>query len=336
MAEIMTELRRGTFRLLKPIFFKEFSERWLKDYAVLSVKPLTLRFYRTMVRSYLNPALGNLLLSQITPHRIQSLLASYQRERHLSAKTLRCLLTTLKTMLKHAKQWNHLRENPAEGVKPPRLEEREMDFLHPGEIQLLLKHSDEPHRTLFLTAILTGMRRGELLGLQWGDIDWHNNLIHVRRSLYWQTQEELAEHNDTRMGKWRFSTPKSKNSVRRSVMSPKLREALELHQIASPRSQYDLVFCTKDGQPIHAENMLRREFFPALRRAGLRRIRFHDLRHTYTTLLIAQGENVKFIQSQLGHASIETTLDRYGHLLPEAHGQVGERLDALVFECDNG
>ena len=77
--------------------------------------------------------------------------------------------------------------------------------------------------------------------------------------------------------------------------------------------------------------MVKREFLPTLARAGLRRIRFHDLRHTYTTLLIAQGENIKFIQSQLGHSSIEMTMDRYGHLLPETHGRVGERLDAQIF-----
>lgn len=77
--------------------------------------------------------------------------------------------------------------------------------------------------------------------------------------------------------------------------------------------------------------MVRREFLPALTRAGLRRIRFHDLRHTYTTLLIAQGENPKVIQSQLGHASIETTFDRYGHLLPESRRQIGPRLDAQLF-----
>ena len=235
----------------------------------------------------------------------------------------------LKLTLKHARQWGYLRENPAQDIRPVRVEPKEMDFLRPDEIQLLLKNSDEPFRTLFLTAILTGMRRGELLGLQWGDIDWHNNTIHVRRTLYCYSKAELTEREAAQ--KWQFSSPKSSRSIRSIEMSPCLREALEFHRLQCPASPYNLVFCAKEGKPILAENMVKREFLPALTRAGLRRIRFHDLRHTYTTLLIAQGENPKVIQSQLGHASIETTFDRYGHLLPESRRQIGTKLDAQVF-----
>ena len=172
------------------------------------------------------------------------------------------------------------------------------------------------------------MRRGELLGLQWGDIDWDNNVIHVRRSLFRHNKEEL---NGGEKQLWRFSTPKSKRSIRTVDLSPKLRGALELHRLGCSVSPHDLVFCTSNGEPIDANNMVNREFLPALSRAGLRRVRFHDLRHTHTALLIAQGAHVKFIQSQLGHASITTTLDRYGHLLPEARHGAGERLDAMVF-----
>jgi integrase len=284
-----------------------------------------------MARTYLTPAFGHLLLTQITPQHVQSFVGRCQREMGLAQKTARLLFITLKTMLKRAKQWGYLGQNPMEEINPPRVEERETDFLHPDEIQLFLKCADEPYRTLFLTAILTGMRRGELLGLQWGDIDWVNGEIRVRRSLYRKTKVELAEEAQSGKASWRFSTPKSKSGTRAVIMSPRLKEALELHRLACPAGQHDLVFCNKKGGPLQPRNMILREFFPALNRAGLRRIRFHDLRHTYTSLLLAQGENLKFIQSQLGHASIQTTLDRYAHLLPETQRQAGERLDALVF-----
>ena len=91
------------------------------------------------------------------------------------------------------------------------------------------------------------------------------------------------------------------------------------------------MFCSKDGTPLDQANLYNRMLQPTLRRAGLRRIRFHDLRHTYASMLINQGENLKYVQSQLGHASITTTVDRYGHLMPDAHGGASERLDATLF-----
>jgi integrase len=114
-------------------------------------------------------------------------------------------------------------------------------------------------------------------------------------------------------------------------MSPALKEALEIHRISCPVGPHDLVFCTKSGGPLDPDNMVKREFLPALTAAGLRRVNFHSLRHSYTSMLISQGENVKFIQSQLGHASIQTTLDRYGHLLPVDQVGVGRKLDAQLF-----
>ena len=107
--------------------------------------------------------------------------------------------------------------------------------------------------------------------------------------------------------------------MRTWFMSPELKKALEIHRITAPVGKNDLVFCSKTGNPIDPAKFIQREFDPALTRAGIRKIRFHDLRHTYATLLIAQNENLKFIQSQLGHALITTTIDRYGHFLPNAH-----------------
>jgi len=228
--------------------------------------------------------------------------------------------------LNHAKSLRYITFNPVEEIKPFPLEHKEMDFLIPSEISSLLKHASEPFKTLFLMAILTGMRRGEILGLQWGDIDWNSNTIFVRRSLYWLMKKE-SQGSEQR---WRFLEPKSKRSKRAIVMSPKLKEALEIHRLKAIEGSYDLVFCNKEGSPVDPDNMVKREFNSTLRFAGLRKIRFHDLRHTYCSLLISQGENIKFIQNQLGHASIQTTIDRYGHLLPCDQYGVGSKLDSQI------
>ena len=114
-------------------------------------------------------------------------------------------------------------------------------------------------------------------------------------------------------------------------MSPALIRELRKYQKIAPKSEGDLVFCTDDGKVLDDANLRHRIFEPALQKAGLRKIRIHDLRHTYASLLINQGENLKYVQKQLGHASITTTVDRYGHLMPDAHKDAGARLDQNVF-----
>ena len=162
-----------------------------------------------------------------------------------------------------------------------------------------------------MIATTIGMQ-GELFGLLWEDIDFAAHVIHVRRALW----------------RGRLGTPKSRRSRRAIDMPPTLEAALR-RLSATRRSEF--VFCSERGTPIDADNFRHREFPQALRRAGLRRVRFHDLRHTYTSLLIAHGAHPKYIQAQLGHASIQTTLDRYGHLMPQLHQAEAQKLDQLVF-----
>ncbi|KAA3630730.1 MAG: site-specific integrase, partial [Calditrichaeota bacterium] len=216
---------------------------------------------------------------------------------------------------KHAVIWGYINRDPSQYVKRPRVEQEEMDFLTPEEVRSFLDHVNPTYYTLFLTAVMTGMRRGEVLALQWGDVDWNSNQILVRRSY----------------SKGEFIQPKTKNSIRRIVISPVLKQSLNRHRTFGKDLEMDLIFSNEVGLPLDPDNLIKREFHPALDRAGLRRIRFHDLRHTYASILIAQGENIKFVQSQLGHASAKTTLDRYGHLMPNLDNDAARRLDKTVF-----
>lgn len=311
----LNQINVGTYLEFEKILFEEYSTKWLSDYAMISVKKSTYRSYSDIVRLHLNPYFGKRYLHKITTADIQRFVSEKILKNNLNPKTVVNILIPLKEMFKHAVIWGYLKRDPSLHVKRPRVEHKEMDFLNPEEIRLFLKNVKSKYYALFMTAVMTGMRRGEILALQWGDIDWNSNQISVRRSLY----------------RGEFMTPKSRNSFRRIVMSPTLRQTLEQHRLFGKQSERDLIFSNSKGMAIDPDNLVNREFNSALDRAGLRRIRFHDLRHTYASLLISQGENIKFIQSQLGHASAKTTLDRYGHLMPNLENNAARRLDETVF-----
>lgn len=312
LTEVMGEVHSGAYRDIKKITFKRFAEEWLNSYAKTKTKPSTLKSYQNIIDTHLTPVFGDFLLTDITTAMLQRYVA--KRLERVKAKTAINELVPFKMMFKHAVRWGYLKLNPAEHVERPRVEKEEMEILTPEEVRLFLNHVTPKHKPFFLTAVLTGLRRGELLGLQWGDIDWNNNQINVRRSV-WNGE---------------FVTPKSKNSVRRIDISPYLAMEFKRHKLACPVSDLDLVFPNSKGTPLEPDSLVKRHFLPALRRAKIKRVRFHDLRHTNVALRIEQGQNIKYIQHQLGHASIQTTLDRYGHLLKEVNTEQAKKLDTIL------
>jgi hypothetical protein len=182
-------------------------------------------------------------------------------------------------------------------------------FLHAGaEEEVGIGH---------VTTTGTGMRLGELLALRWSDVEWRNRRLWVRRSI-------------TRKGT--VQEPKTRGSVRAIAITPTLLSALREHRMRSAyKADGALIFSTAKGTPLDGVNLVRREFKPALRKAKLPDIRFHDLRHGFASLLIAQGEHPKLISEQLGHSSVKITMDRYGHLMDQSYGDASARLDATLF-----
>lgn len=312
LTEIVGEVHNGTYREIKKITFAEYAALWLDSYAKSKTKLSTFASYKHIIMNHLTPVMGDYLLTELDTGRLQRYVA--MRLGKVKPKTVINELVPLKEMFKHAVKWGYLKVNAAEYVERPRVEREEMEILTPAEVGLLLEHASPKRKTLFLTAVLTGMRRGELLGLKWGDIDRNYTQIHVRRSLW----------------KGQFVTPKSKKSERKIDLSPHLAEALRQHRLTCPASGLDLVFCNSEGAPVEPDNMVKRDFLPVLKKAGISRVRFHDLRHTNVALRIEQGQNIKYIQHQLGHASIQTTLDRYGHLLTDVNTEQARKLDSIL------
>ncbi len=164
-------------------------------------------------------------------------------------------------------------------------------------------------------AIDTGMRQGELLGAKWDNIDWEMAQFQVKRTF---------NHG-------RFYKPKTKKSRRKIDLSPQMLNQLADWKRQCPESELNLIFPNGKGNPINCNNLYNRVYLPAIEKAGIPRLTFHALRHTFASILIDQKENIKYIQNQLGHAKASTTLDIYSHLMKTDNPEAAKRRGELIF-----
>ena len=212
--------------------------------------------------------------------------------------------------------------NPLRDAKRPRgkgnTEEKKIKILTPTQIKALLGGvEDQKYKTLIQLAVMSGARQGELLGLKWPDVDWENSQIYIQRSF----------------NKGSFYSTKTQTSKRRIDLGPAMMTELKRWRLACPKNRLQLVFPNESGNPINYSNAVNRYFKPALEKAGLPSIRWHDLRHTFASLLIHQGENIKYIQSQLGHSSPTVTLNVYAHLMNPVNQASACRLENTIFSA---
>jgi len=162
---------------------------------------------------------------------------------------------------------------------------------------------------------MTGARQGELLSAKWGDFDLKKCQLYIQRTF----------------NNGRFFPTKTKGSKRKIDLSPTLLKELKKWKLACPKTKLDLMFPNDAGGPIDKNNLIKKKFDSALKKAEIERIRFHDLRHNYASLMIEQGENIKYIQTQLGHSSLMVTLNVYAHLMKEANQDTVLRLQNTIF-----
>jgi integrase len=287
--------------------------------------------YDGLFRKHLLPILGDRPLPSIGVEDVQELKSTKLAE-GLSPQTVKHLLRLLRQMLNHAVDWGYLRRNPATKVKDPSVPIKEMDCFSPEEVRLFLEHVPAKWKAFFLMAITTGLRQGEILAAKWSNLDWNSQQYFVR--------ENLAR----KRGKYEggLAPTKTEGATARVDVSPHCLDALRQHrarqaeeklQAGEGYEDMDLIFANPLGTPLDHKNVVNRVFNPTLEAARLRRIRFHDLRHTCASLLIDMDENPKYIQRQMRHASIDTTFNRYGHLFPDKKREAMQRLDGLLMGC---
>jgi integrase len=321
------QVHDGVYRELAPITFKAYAEKWLEGLGGL--KPSTVRDYRSMLNSALIPAWADRPLTSLDVTDVNAFTAKRTGTR--KPRTLNKYIGLLYKLFEDAVESGHLavnrlhRSRALRRPKPLRPEdEGEVEILNAAEVNQLLGKIATHYVPLYVTLVSTGMRLGEALGLQFGDVDWNAQQIRIRRSLY----------------KGTYYLPKTKKSRRTIDVGDQVLGALrgiERDRYKDDRAPAGApVFTTTTGALINPDNLRNRVWGPAIQAAGLRHVTIHSLRHTFASLLIAQGENIKYISEQMGHGSIQITVDRYGHLFPNEKREAPARLEAQLAAGKDG
>lgn len=311
----LDKLAYGLIGVNPNMTFRDLAERFDQDYIQMRLKPSSAFDYRQAIKNHLMPVFGKKKLVDITIDDVQRLIRA-KLKKGLSPRTTAKIVTLLGTMLTQGVRWGYLKENVVRYVDKPRVLDKEMDFLRPGEVKQLLDACDLNFLPHVATAALTGMRQGEQLALAWDDISFEEQVIRIKRTV----------------GPGGIiGSPKSAAGTRTIPLTPMLAAILEEHKVRSGGAGPDLVFPGHDGGYMKSHT-LTKQFKRILAEAELRQIRWHDLRHSFASLMLSLGESILFVQRMLGHSKPSTTLNRYGHLVPEASFGIGSKLDSLIFE----
>ena len=326
LAQREAEVLRGEYVEHRKTLFSELAQDWLKSEVQPTARPTTIERYNIVLRNHLLPIFGATYIENIRPRDIQAFAAQKVAD-GLANATIQQQLTVLRSVLAKAVEWGLLRSNPATGfkIRLPQEPPSAVRPLNPDEIRLFLDHTPARWYALFVFT-WSGMRLSEILAAKWANLDWEKGRYNVRESL---TRKRL------------FARPKTPSSEAPVPLSEFVMETLKQHRqdqaehrllMGAQYQDQDLIFPALKGTPTCHETVNKGAIKSILKNAGLRPIRFHDLRHTCASLMIKNGESPKTIQRQLRHSSIKMTLDTYGHLFPEDEDRAVARLDALIWE----
>ena len=327
LRQAMTDADRGLVFEAGTLTVENYLNRWLTDSVKDTVRGTTYERYEQITRKHIVPEVGSLKLKALTPAHVRGLYKS-KLESGLSPRTVQYIHVTLHKALKQAVWDGLVPRNSTEAVKPPQVGREEIRPLTPEQVKALFDAAKEDRlEALYVLAVTTGLRQGELLGLKWEDVDMEAGTLQVRRAL------------TTAKGGPVLSAPKTKGSRRTVKLNQTALEALRSHlarqleeidRVGSLWGENGLIFASEVGKPLARRNLTTHRFKPLLKRAELPQIRFHDLRHTCATLLLSKNVNPKIVSEMLGHATKAITLDTYSHVLPTMQESAAKAMkDAL-------
>lgn len=325
MSELQKEKADGTFVEPSKLTLNAYLRSWLAGVKA-DVRGSTWVSYETAMRLHVGPRLGEVPLQQLTRNQVKGIYAEL-RESGRSPKTVHNTHLALRKALADAVDSGLLRANPAERAHKLPTDRPEMEAWSAEELRAFLARSDgDPNLSLWHLAAYSGMRRGELLGLRWQDVDLDAGQLSVRQQLVRQGEAITFGPPKTKAGRRSISLD---GDTVATLRERRARWSADKLHFGEAFGNLDLVFCRPDGKP-HDPDVITQQFESACRRAGVKRIRFHDLRHTHATLLLVANVNPKIVMQRLGHSSIVVTMDRYSHVLPGLDQDAAARMAALV------
>jgi len=333
LVRLLNQVHSGAYAEPSRETLGKFLARWLEDRVKATVSSSTYREYAGTVERYLAPRLGGARLDRVRPDMIQAALAALQATGGVEGRALSpATVIKARAVLSQACGWatkiGLVARNPVGATDAPRRAGREMQVWTPEEARRFLDAARESrYSALYVLALTTGLRQAELLGLRWADIDWEHETVRVNRILYRGNVKEPKTPHSRR-------TVDLPISAVEALRQHRVRQAEEKLRLGPVYAEGEWVFATAAGTPLCARNLVQRDFEPLQTRARVPRIRFHDLRHSHATHLLAAGVPVKVVQERLGHARPGITLDVYGHVLPGAGREAARRVDAILGGTD--
>ena len=306
----------------------EWMDVWFENYAKVKVRPSSHQTYRGYIDNHIKPNIGKIPLGKLTSLELQKFykkllnsgrvdrIESKSQPKGLSAKTVRNLHQIVASAMKLAKEQNLIATDPTDGCALPKAEHREMKTMPVEQLASFLREArDSGVYELYYLDLATGLRRGELLGLKWTDVDLDRGVLKIQRAISRQN------------GKVVEAPLKTKNAYRTLPLSADAISVLKMQKCKVGNSEW--VFPSPSGGPMSPDSVLHM-LQRVLKRAGLPRIRFHDLRHTFATMALQNGVDVKTVSSMLGHYSAGFTLDTYAHVTTDAQLKAAQTMGNIL------
>ena len=338
LIKLLSDLQRGTYVAPNDMTLSELLDRWMEVHGKQNLAKTTYAIYASHISNHLKPELGMIQVAKLKAFHLQQFYSKKleggradQKDGGLSPKSVGGIHKVVSSALKAAVTWELVAKNVAESISPPRVPETPQQTWTADNAQTFLR-SISKHRLhpLYVLAIVTGMRRGEILGLRWQDIDWDKSTIHIVQSMVATPEGPIITDTKTSSGKRSVVIYDGLLALLKEHREKYFEEAvLRGSRAGEAERSSQLVFTSERGTPLNPRNLLR-HLQSACERAGVPKIPFHALRHTHATIMLKNGVHPKIVSERLGHSRVGITLDIYSHVLPGMQAEAASLAEQAV------